>query len=296
MKKVCFTGFKRDKKDELTELAKSNGFIVTTDVRKGGNYLCYGESPGPTKLAKAADFCVHVVSETEFRTIIDSSDCPEKAINNEIKNNSVSLLPEINSVYDEHPLLDYLWDAVDKRKIISIIYHGGSSEDARDIIPLVILDDRFLLRAIDLNYPTKPVKNFSIEKIEIPGVDCLSVPHIEKIREKKKRDDANREYKDIEDVHLKIKHTLEGMGWHVAIRQKYGMCYRIDVCDWFLNGKPRKTPVVNLVYEVENNLRPYVCRNKFNGEFRCYEHLDNAVAKFLEWATEVSFHLFGRDV
>lgn len=296
MKKICFTGFKQDKKDELIELAKSNGFIVATNVKKGINYLCYGERPGPTKLAKAADFDVHVVSETEFRTIINSSDYHEKAMNNEVENNPEVLFSEINSVYNEHPLLDCLWDAVDNKKKISIVYHGGSLEHVRDIMPLAILDDRFLLRAIDLNYPTKPVKNFSIEKIEIPGLERLSIPHIEQIREEKKVDDVNREYKDIEDVYLKLKHTLEGMGWHVAIRKKYGMYYRVDVCDWFLNGKPRKTPVVNLVYEVENSLRPYVCRNKFSGEFRCYTHLDNAVAKFLEWAAEASTYWLGRDV
>jgi DNA ligase (NAD+) len=64
--KVCFTGkSSRFKGDEVEEYLKSNGFTIT-GVSKSLNYLIIGEKPGSSKVKKAEESGVEIISENEF--------------------------------------------------------------------------------------------------------------------------------------------------------------------------------------------------------------------------------------
>ncbi|WP_219552981.1 hypothetical protein [Klebsiella pneumoniae] len=92
-------------------------------------------------------------------------------------------------------------------------------------------------------------------------------------------------YKNIADVHAAFVDTLQGMGWHVATyMDDSGLGSRLDVCDFFKNGKPRKTPVVSLSYQPENLTRPFVCRCRDIEFVSTYAHLDSAAEMFISLA------------
>lgn len=52
MTEICFTGFRKEEKDELEEKANSIGFKIARSVTKKLDYLCIGETAGPSKLKK----------------------------------------------------------------------------------------------------------------------------------------------------------------------------------------------------------------------------------------------------
>lgn len=258
------------------EIAEKRGFIVKGDVIKGLCYLCCGENAGPSKISKAKQNGSELLSAVDFLNLPPLSqdlDCQE----------NINSLPAM-TIHDEHALLDILWSSIDAKKTISIIYHGGSSSgEERSIIPLTLLDN-FTLRAVDLSTPNHPTKSFSVEKIEIPGIELLTLPSLKRKKSKKKRYSMGL-YKNISDVHLAYADTLQGMGWHVATYfDDSGVCNRLDVCDFFKNGKPRKSPVVSLSYQPENQTRPFVCRCRDIELTTTYAHLDNAAEMFITLA------------
>ncbi|EMD6530434.1 BRCT domain-containing protein [Citrobacter freundii] len=276
MRTICFTGFGKKDKNELIEIAKARGYVVRSDVTKDLNYLCCGENAGPSKIKKASQQGSEVLSTEQFLNLSPLSD----AQNIEGQKGNTPTF----TIHDEHPLLDLIWSSIDTKDNLSIIYHGGErSGAARDILPLTLLDN-FTLRAADLSSPTHPVKTFSLEKIEMPGVARLpSLPR--KRNESKKKQYSVGLYKNIEEVHLAFADTLHGMGWHVATYQDdAGLCNRLDVCDFFKNGKPRKTPVVSLSFQPENQTRPFVCRCRDIEFTSTYAHLDNAAEMFISLA------------
>lgn len=64
--KVCFTGkSSKFKGDEVEEFLKSNGFTIA-GVSKSLNYLIIGEKPGSSKVKKAEESGVEIISENEF--------------------------------------------------------------------------------------------------------------------------------------------------------------------------------------------------------------------------------------
>ena len=268
MKTICFTGFGKKDKNELIEIAKARGYVVRSDVTKDLNYLCCGENAGPSKMSKASQQGSEVLSVEQF---LNLSTLP---ITQNVEGED-GKAPTF-TIHDEHPLLDLVWSSIDTKNNLSIIYHGGErSGTARDILPLTLLDN-FTLRAADLSSPTHPVKTFSLEKIEIPGVES---------KKSKKKQYSVGLYKNIEEVHLAFADTLHGMGWHVATYQDdAGLCNRLDVCDFFKNGKPRKTPVVSLSFQPENQTRPFVCRCRDIEFTSTYAHLDNAAEMFISLA------------
>lgn len=67
---ICFTGFKKDKREELELKAMLNGFLVRKSVTKNLSYLVCGSNAGPTKMSKAIDQGAEIISETEFLEII----------------------------------------------------------------------------------------------------------------------------------------------------------------------------------------------------------------------------------
>jgi DNA ligase (NAD+) len=64
--KVCFTGKSfKFKGDEVEEYLKENGFTIA-GVSKSLNYLIVGEKPGMSKIKKAVDAGVEIISESDF--------------------------------------------------------------------------------------------------------------------------------------------------------------------------------------------------------------------------------------
>ena len=64
--KVCFTGkSSRFKGDEVEEYLKSNGFTIA-GVSKSLNYLIIGDKPGGSKVKKAEELGITVITENEF--------------------------------------------------------------------------------------------------------------------------------------------------------------------------------------------------------------------------------------
>ena len=64
--KVCFTGkSSKFKGDEVEDYLKSNGFTIA-GVTKSLNYLRTGDKPGGSKVKKAEEFGITIITETEF--------------------------------------------------------------------------------------------------------------------------------------------------------------------------------------------------------------------------------------
>ena len=64
--KVCFTGkSSKFKGDEVEEYLKSNGFTIA-GVTKSLNYLITGDKPGGSKVKKAEEFGITIITEMEF--------------------------------------------------------------------------------------------------------------------------------------------------------------------------------------------------------------------------------------
>ena len=73
---VCFTGFGASKKVELTNLAQDKKFNVVASVTKKLDFLCGGETAGPKKLEKAIEQGVQILSENEFKNLIETGEVP----------------------------------------------------------------------------------------------------------------------------------------------------------------------------------------------------------------------------
>jgi len=56
-------------REEIKDLIRANGGIVSTSVSKNTDYLLVGENPG-SKLKKAKDLGVNVLSEGDFAVMI----------------------------------------------------------------------------------------------------------------------------------------------------------------------------------------------------------------------------------
>ncbi len=68
---ICFTGFKKQIKSELEELATANDFFIRTKVTKNLDYLCKGPGKAPSKVAEAKANGATVISEDEFRSMCE---------------------------------------------------------------------------------------------------------------------------------------------------------------------------------------------------------------------------------
>ncbi|MGP2837047.1 BRCT domain-containing protein [Serratia nevei] len=298
IKTICFTGFDKTKKNELTDIANSNGFQVRSDVTKDLRYLCCGKNAGPSKVNKAKLNGALLLSEDEFLymssgNITPVASSPSALVTQGKSSTSTSTAIEPGSpsisIHDDNEFLDFLWSSIDSGQIISIVYHGGSRcGEAREIIPLS-LTKNFVLRAVDLSYSNREVKSFSLGKIEIDGFDRFYPPTNSRSSNPKKKQYQLGLYKSISDVHNAFNDTLIGMGWHVATyTNDDNECIRLDICDFFKNGKPRKTPVVTLYFEQENKTRPFVCKCREIELATTYNSLDNAAEIFMTLAYAIS--------
>ena len=60
------------KRSEATQIIESLGGKVTSSISKKTDYLLFGENPG-SKLEKARDFGVQILSEEEFEKLKDNN-------------------------------------------------------------------------------------------------------------------------------------------------------------------------------------------------------------------------------
>jgi len=283
---ICFTGFNKARKIELMDLADSKGLEVKSDFTKDLVYLCYGPNAGPSKMDKARANGATLLSEAEFESLYADVSGRDSAPAETPVNNSSSV-PGV-SIYDEHEMLDYLWSCIDRGEKVSIIYHGGSSSgEKRNIIPLG-MEENFILRAVDISDTARRVKAFSLGKVEVDGLERFSHPENNNKKKSKKTHYQKGLYHDIADIHDAFNDTLIGMGWHVATYSEDGECYRLDVCGYFKNGKPRKTPIVTLYYEPLNLTKPFVCKCELIEFATAYTYLDSAAERFISLADDMA--------
>lgn len=73
---VCFTGFGKSEKQELTHLADSKNFNVVSSVTQKLDFLCCGENAGPKKLEKAEKQGVQVLNKEQFVRLLETGEVP----------------------------------------------------------------------------------------------------------------------------------------------------------------------------------------------------------------------------
>lgn len=74
---ICFTGFKKDLKAELSALAESAELAVRDGVSSRLSFLCCGANAGPVKMEKARHAGSLILSEMQFREMIKTGEIPE---------------------------------------------------------------------------------------------------------------------------------------------------------------------------------------------------------------------------
>ncbi|MGE6118066.1 BRCT domain-containing protein [Aeromonas salmonicida] len=75
--KVCFTGFTKADKAELTELAEAAGMKVVTGVSASLDFLCCGDNAGWSKMKKANELGVPLVRDEQIRLLVETGELPE---------------------------------------------------------------------------------------------------------------------------------------------------------------------------------------------------------------------------
>lgn len=76
---VCFTGFKAQDKVELIRLAEDWGMVVRSVVASHLDFLCYGYNAGPMKMERARQQGVTILSEYQFRVMLEAGEVPESS-------------------------------------------------------------------------------------------------------------------------------------------------------------------------------------------------------------------------
>lgn len=74
---VCFTGFNKQDKANLSDLAAANGMEIRQSVTKHLDILCYGFNAGPKKLEKALAQGVLILNSEQLKTLIGTGELPE---------------------------------------------------------------------------------------------------------------------------------------------------------------------------------------------------------------------------
>lgn len=73
---ILFTGFKKDRRAELEEIAQAAGMVVRKNVTTNLDFLCAGSNAGPTKLDEAIDRGVMVLDEQQFLRMLETGEIP----------------------------------------------------------------------------------------------------------------------------------------------------------------------------------------------------------------------------
>ncbi|MGN5064506.1 BRCT domain-containing protein [Aeromonas sp. 6P] len=75
--KVCFTGFTKADKAEITELAEAAGMKVVASVSASLDFLCCGDNAGWSKMKKANELGVSLVRHEQIRLLVETGELPE---------------------------------------------------------------------------------------------------------------------------------------------------------------------------------------------------------------------------
>lgn len=75
---ICFTGFKKEDKEFLTNLAKQKNLNIRSSVTKNLAFLCCGYNAGPKKIETARKQGVIVLNENQFKTMLETGELPEE--------------------------------------------------------------------------------------------------------------------------------------------------------------------------------------------------------------------------
>ena len=76
---VCFTGFNKADKEQLTALAESKNMYIRTSVTTNLHFLCCGYNAGPSKIEKSRHQGVIVLTENQFRLMLETGEIPEES-------------------------------------------------------------------------------------------------------------------------------------------------------------------------------------------------------------------------
>jgi len=74
---VCFTGFAKGDKSDLTTMATEKSMLVRQSVTKHLDILCYGYNAGSKKLEKALDQGVMILNRQQFENLLSTGEVPE---------------------------------------------------------------------------------------------------------------------------------------------------------------------------------------------------------------------------
>lgn len=72
--KICITGFAIPEKRELQHIARTKGYWPVAGVSKSLDYLVVGANPGPSKMAKAKEYGIKLISKEDFLALISISE------------------------------------------------------------------------------------------------------------------------------------------------------------------------------------------------------------------------------
>ena len=73
---ICFTGFSPADKNTLIKVAEENNFHIAKSITVNLNFLCYGVNAGPSKMEKAEEQNVILISAEEFYNLIETGEIP----------------------------------------------------------------------------------------------------------------------------------------------------------------------------------------------------------------------------
>ena len=76
---VCFTGFNKADKEQLTALAESKNMCVRISVTTNLHFLCCGYNAGPGKIKKSRRQGVIILTENQFRLMLETGEIPEES-------------------------------------------------------------------------------------------------------------------------------------------------------------------------------------------------------------------------
>lgn len=74
---VLFTGFTKEDRALLEDMARSHGLVVRKSMTKGLDILCAGPRAGPSKLAAAEEQGVIVLTELELEDMLQTGELPD---------------------------------------------------------------------------------------------------------------------------------------------------------------------------------------------------------------------------
>lgn len=75
---ICFTGFKKEIKLNLVEMAETSGMFVRGSVTKNLVYLCCGGNAGPQKIEDSRHQGSIIINESQFSELLETGEIPEQ--------------------------------------------------------------------------------------------------------------------------------------------------------------------------------------------------------------------------